>query len=349
MKLYEIAKALSGDLIGDGDLTILGLSPIEDISPGFLVYADGPENLQLAEDSEALAIVVNKSITSSKKPLIRVDNVSQSFIQLLDLFYPPKKVEASIHETAVIAEDVQLGKNVSIGPFVVIESGSVLGDGVVLKSHVVIGEKVTIGAYSMINPNVTIYDHCELGQRVIIHASSVVGSDGFGYSRIGKEHRKIPHVGRVVIEDDVEIGASTVIDRATLGETRIGSGSKIDNLVQVAHSVQLGKNNIVCGFTGIAGSTTTGDNVVLAAGVGIGDHAKIDDEVIVCARAGIPPKKHLLKNNIYLGSPARPRDRAIEVEFSVTRIPYIRKKQQAMSERLDELEQRLETLEETTE
>lgn len=345
MKLYEIANTVSGEMVGDGELSVLGLSPIDDISAGFLVYADGPSNLKRVEQSEAVAVLVPKNISSSTKPLIRVQNPVQAFIQLLHHFYPKASMRAGIHETAVIAKDVHIGKNVSIGPFVVIESGSIIGDGVVLKAHVVVGSKVTIGAHTTIHPNVTIYDDSVIGAHVCIHASSVIGSDGFGYVQMEGKHCKIPHVGHVVIEDEVEIGASTVVDRATLGATRIGAGTKIDNFVQIAHSVQLGQNNILCAFTGIAGSSVTGDNVVLAADVGISDHVTIDSNVIVCARSGVPPKKHLLKGNIYLGNPARPRDKALEMEFSVNRIPGMRKRQQAIVEKMSHMEERLAQLE----
>lgn len=349
MKLYEIAKTLSGGVIGDGEIEILGLSPINDITAGFIVYADGIDNLRLAEQSQAAAILVDQSVLTSSKPLVQVTKPIQAFIQLLTVFFPKKTINPSIHKTAVISENVQIGKNVSIGPFVIIESGSFIGDGCIIKGHVAIGHNVTIGQETTLHPNVTIYDDCKLGARVVIHSSSVIGSDGFGYSRIEGQHCKIPHVGHVVIGDDVEIGACTVVDRATLGVTKIGSGTKIDNFVQVAHSVNLGKHNILCAFTGVAGSSSTGDNVILAAGVGISDHVRIDEEVIVCARAGVPPKKHLRKGNIYLGNPARPRNKALEQEFAVTRIPYMRKKQQIIFDKLTSVETRLSQLEETTE
>ena len=164
----------------------------------------------------------------------------------------------------MIAQGVQLGEGVTIGPYVVIESGSVIGNHSVLKSHVYIGHQVIIGEESTIHPHVTVYDHCQLGSRVIVHASTVLGSDGFGYTFVDGQHLKVPHIGQVIIEDDVEIGANTAIDRATMGATLIGQGTKIDNLVQIAHSVKLGKHNILCAFTGIAGSSTAGDRVTFS-------------------------------------------------------------------------------------
>lgn len=345
MKLCEIAKAVEGTVVGNASLLISGLSPIDNITAGTLVFADSHENLKIAEQSEAVAILVNKSTESTLKPLIQVDHPFKAFIRLLGLLYPPIGSKIGIHPTAALAKDVVTGKNVVIGPYVVIESGSRIGDNCVIKGHVNIGHQVSIGPGTTLHPHVTIYDHCQIGARVSIHASSVIGSDGFGYSFMDGQHQKVPHVGHVVIEDDVEIGANTVVDRATLGATRIGAGTKIDNLVQVAHSVKLGKHNILCAFTGIAGSTTSGNNVIFAANVGVSDHVRIDDNVILTARAGVPPKKHLVEGNIYLGNPARPRARAIEQELAVARIPHLRKNQKVLSEKVKDMEKRLEKLE----
>ncbi|KTC86964.1 UDP-3-O-(3-hydroxymyristoyl)glucosamine N-acyltransferase [Legionella brunensis] len=339
--LYEIANIVNGVVIGDETTQVSSLAPIDKIITGSLVFADGNDNLQLAENSQAAAILVSDSVTSTVKPIIQVTHPFKAFIQLLHYFYPDKKATAGIHPTAVIAKDAMLGNNIAIGPYVTIESGATIGDNCVLKSHVYIGENVTIGTDTIIHPHVTIYEQCQIGSRVSIHASTVIGSDGFGYTFIDNHHLKVPHVGNVIIEDDVEIGANSAIDRATLGATVIGKGTKIDNLVQIAHAVKLGKHNILCAFTGIAGSTTSGDNVIFAANVGVSDHVRIDDGVILAARAGVPPKKHLKQGNVYLGSPARPRDKAIEQELSVTRIPLMRKNLKNLSEKVDELSQRL--------
>lgn len=343
--LYEIANTLQGVLIGEGDITISSLSSIEDIGAGSLIFADGSANLRRAEQSEAAAILVGHNITSATKPVIQVAHPFKAFIQLLNAYYPPYTPPASIHPTAVIADDVTLGKGVFIGPYVIIEAGSVIGDNCTIKGHVTIGRDVIIGADTTLHPHVTLYDRTQLGERVSIHASSVIGCDGFGYTFVDGQHLKVPHVGQVVIEDDVEIGANTVVDRATIGKTVIGVGTKIDNLVQVAHSVKLGQHNILCAFTGIAGSSVSGNHVIFAANVGVSDHVQIDDGVILAARAGVPPKKHLIKGNLYLGSPARPRDKAIEQELAVTRIPLMRKNLRALSEKVKDLSKRLAQIE----
>jgi UDP-3-O-[3-hydroxymyristoyl] glucosamine N-acyltransferase len=339
--LCEIANLVQGQVVGNERIVISSLSPIDNIVSGSLIFADSKENLLLGENSDAAAILVSDNTTSEVKPVIQVTNPFQAFIRLLKHFYPGPKTIVGTHPTAVIATGVILGKNIAIGPYVTIGSGTTIGDNCVIKDHVSIGTGVTIGEDSVLHPHVTIYEHCQIGARVSIHASSVVGSDGFGYTLVDNQHVKVPHVGNVIIEDDVEIGANTVIDRATLGSTVIGVGTKIDNLVQVAHSVKLGKHNILCAFTGIAGSSTSGNNVIFAANVGVSDHVHIDDSVILGARAGVPPKKHLKQGMVYLGNPARPKEKAIEQELSLTRIPIIRKHLQTLTEKVELLSERL--------
>lgn len=344
LSLNEIATLLNGTVVGDPAVRVTGLSPITHISAGSLVFADGHENLLRAEQSDAAAILVNEKTESTLKPVIRVAHPFKAFIHLLGVLHPEHRPQAGIHPTAVIAADASVAASCHIGPYVVIGSGSVLGDNCVIKAHVSIGNDVRIGSDTTLHAHVSVYDRCQIGSRVSIHASSVIGSDGFGYTFVDGHHMKIPHVGHVLIEDDVEIGANTVVDRATLGATVIGAGTKIDNLVQIAHSVQLGKHNILCAFTGIAGSTVSGDNVIFAANVGVSDHVRIDDGVILAARAGVPPKKHLIKGNVYLGNPARPRDKALEQELSVTRIPLMRKNIKALGEKVSALSEQVNLL-----
>lgn len=344
--LYEIAALIQGVVVGDEKLMVSALSPIDHVMANALVFAEGADNLKLAEASNAAAILVANDVKHMDKPIIQVANPFKAFMHLLRHFYPDHKPTMGIHPTAVIADNVILGQNLSIAPFVVIESGSIISDNCVIKSHVHIGHNVIIGENTTIHPQVTVYNNSRIGARVSIHASTVIGSDGFGYTFENGKHVKVPHVGHVVIEDDVEIGANTVIDRATLGSTVIGEGTKIDNLVQIAHSVRLGKHNILCAFTGIAGSTTSGNHVIFAANVGVSDHVRIDDGVILGARAGVPPKKHLKQGNIYLGSPARPKDKAIEQELASTRIPFMRKNISALTEKVAQLSDKMVRLEE---
>lgn len=343
--LAEIANIVQGVVVGDENIEISKLSPIDDIAPGSLIFAEGQDNFKTAEMSEAAAILVANNVSSTNKAIIQVANPFISFIKLLAYFYPAIKQAEGVHPSAVISDNVTLGTNIAIGANVVINSGTTIADGCVIKGNVHIGHHVSIGADTVIHPSVTIYDNSRIGSKVNIHAGAVIGSDGFGYTFNNGEHIKVPHVGHVIIEDNVEIGANTVIDRATIGTTVIGEGSKIDNLVQIAHSVKLGKKNILCSFTGIAGSSKSGDNVMFAANVGVSDHVTIDDGVILGARAGVPPNKHLKQGNIYLGSPARPKDKAIEQELAATRIPFMRKNIQALSDKVAHLTEQFNQLE----
>lgn len=342
--LGEIANLVQGVVIGNDSITVSSLSPIDDIIPGTLVFADSNEKVKLAEASQAAAILVSQSTLVSEKPLIQVPHPFKAFIALLHHFNPTPKITPGIHPTAVIGDGVQLGEQIFIGPFVVIEAGSIIGNHSVLKGHIHIGHAVTIGEHTTIHPHVTVYDHSHIGSRVTIHASTVIGSDGFGYTFVDGKHLKVPHMGRVVIHNDVEIGANTAVDRATMGDTVIGEGTKIDNLVQVAHSVKLGKHNILCGFTGIAGSCTTGNHVIFAANVGVSDHVRIDDGVVLGARTGVPPKKHL-KAGMYFGNPARPKEIAMKNELAVNRIPLMRKNIKLLTEQVALLNKKLAKLE----
>jgi len=346
VSLAEIAQLVNGEIVGNEQQIITSISPIDHIEKGSLVYAEGEANLSRAVNSEAGALLVDNNIENNEKPLIKVGHPLKAFITLLHHFNPHDRTMEGIHPTAVIAEDAVVGKHVYIGPYVVIQPGAVIGDHCILKSHIHIGRNVTLGKDTVIHPQVTVYDRCKIGSRVQIHSSTVIGSDGFGYTYVDGKHMKIPHIGHVEIEDDVEIGSNTAVDRATVGATVIGKGTKIDNLVQIAHSVKLGENNILCAFTGIAGSTTSGSQVTFAANVGVSDHVRIDNNVILGARTGVAPQKHLKEGTVYLGSPARPKDKAIELELSLTRIPMIRKNINRLKETVDSLSKRLQELEE---
>ncbi|NDH09527.1 MAG: UDP-3-O-(3-hydroxymyristoyl)glucosamine N-acyltransferase [Gammaproteobacteria bacterium] len=340
----DLAKHLQTDFIGDGATLISGLSSLDEVASHHLVFADGEANIKRAFISEAAAVMLATPPEQTNKPVIVFPNPMMAFVELMDLFYPSPEPKKTIHSSAVIGDNVSIGEGASIGPQVVIEDNCVIGNNVVIHPQVVIRESCHIGNECEIHPQVCLYPNTILQDKVTIHAGSIIGSDGFGYKMFEGIHHKIPHVGRVIIESHVEIGANTVVDRATLGSTKIGKGSKIDNLVQIAHNVKLGEHNIICAFTGIAGSSQSGRHVVFAANVGVSDHVTIEDEVILGARAGVPPKKVLKKGLNYLGNPARPKDKAIEQEFSTTRIPFMRKHIQNLQDKVSALETQLEKL-----
>jgi UDP-3-O-[3-hydroxymyristoyl] glucosamine N-acyltransferase len=342
--LADIAKHLQAEFLGDGNTLITGLSALDEIAANHLVFADGEANIKLAFSSEAAAVMLTTPPAHPNKPAIISPNPMLAFVELMGLFYPSLEPKKTIHPSALIGNNVHIGQGVSIGPQVMIEDNCSIGNDVIIHPQVVIREACQIGNHCEIHPQVCLYPNTILQERVIIHAGSIIGSDGFGYKMFEGVHHKIPHVGRVLIENDVEIGANTVVDRATLGATKISKGSKIDNLVQIAHNVKLGEHNIVCAFTGIAGSSQSGSHVVFAANVGVSDHVTIEDEVILGARTGVPPKKVMKKGLTYLGNPARPKDKAIEQEFSTTRIPFMRKHIQNLQDKVSALEAQLEKL-----
>lgn len=341
LSVAKIAELLNAPFLGDGQTTIIGLSSLDEVYPGHLIFADGPKNLEIAFASEAAAVIVTEEPKNYNKPIIIFNNPLIAFVELMQIFYPAIEPTKTIHPSAYIGKDVTIEDGVSIGPFAVIEDQCTIGKNAVIHAHAVIGQQSEIGEGCEIHSHVTLYPKTILKHHVIIHSGTVIGSDGFGYKMFNGIHHKIPHVGHVVIEPYVEIGANTVIDRATLGTTRIGKGTKIDNLVQVAHSVKLGEHNILCAFTGVAGSSQSGNYVVFAANVGVSDHVKIDDEVVLGARTGVPPKKHLKKGQTYLGNPARPKDKALEQEFSTTRIPFMRKHIQTLQDKVAKLEEQI--------
>lgn len=339
MHLEEIAALLEGEIIGEPAVQITGLCAPYQATSQAITVAGNEELIQQAENSIAAALVISQrpQITLTK-PAVLVKDHQQALLSLLALFAPKHQSRQQISPSATIASSANVPNSCDIGANVVIEEGVILADNVTIAANTVIGANSQIGSDCIIHPNVTIYPNSIIKDRVIIHAGCVIGADGFGYQFNGQVHQKRHHLGNVVIESDVEIGANTTIDRATLGSTQIGEGTKIDNLVQVAHNVELGKHNILCAYTGIAGSTKSGNNVIFAADVGVGDHVTIEDNVILGARTGIPSNKKLSANTTWLGNPGRPQDKAIEQIVSMQRIPSMKKQMQNLKKRIDALE-----------
>jgi UDP-3-O-[3-hydroxymyristoyl] glucosamine N-acyltransferase len=266
-------------------------------------------------------------------------NPSLGFARALALLHPPDSPASGIHPSAVISPDATVDSTASIGPLCVVDAGAQVGSGTSLLAQVHVGRDVRIGSDCRLFPQVTLRDGIRLGDRVVVHSGAVIGADGFGYARDGARYVKIPQVGRVVVEDDVEIGANVTIDRATLGETRIGRGTKIDNLVQIAHNVQVGEDTVIVAQVGISGSTRIGSRVTLAGQAGIVDHLTIGDDVIVGAQSGV--SKDIPAGSIVLGSPAIPHGEFKRQYASLAGLPALRKLVRAMERRLEELERRL--------
>jgi len=288
MKLSEIATALGCSVLGNADLEISGVAGLEDAGPSELTFLSNPKYTPLVRQTKAAAILANAALADCDVAVLVSANPYLDFARAIELFHPAPRREPGIHPTAVIAESATVGENASIGPFVVIESGAVIGSNTALHPHVVIERDVTIRDDFEAHPQVTVRHGTKIGNRVVLHNGVTVGSDGFGFARRSDgSHHKIPQAGIVIIEDDVEIQAGSCIDRAAVGETRIGRGTKIDNLVQIGHAVKVGSNTILCAQVGIAGSTTVGDNCVLAGQVGLVNHLKIGDGVLITAQSGV--------------------------------------------------------------
>jgi UDP-3-O-[3-hydroxymyristoyl] glucosamine N-acyltransferase len=336
-RLIELAQYVGGVVVGDGEVEISGVAALEVARSGEITFVAHPKYLSKLAETNASAVIVSKEIPSSQKPLLCVGNPYLAFAKILTLFsqkpYQPKGIDPNVW----ISSTAQLGKEVTVYPFVSIGDRCRIGDRVTLYPGVYVGEDSSIDEGSLLYSNVSIYPGTVIGKRVTLHSGVVVGADGFGYVKEGKKNVKILQVGKVEIEDDVEIGANTTIDRATFGKTTIGRGVKIDNLVQVAHNVVIGEDSIIVAQVGIAGSTKIGSNVTLAGQVGVADHVEIGDNVMIGAQSGVP--SDLAANQAYLGSPALPHREFLRVANVFIKLPEMRKT-------LIEIEKRLKTIEE---
>jgi len=304
--IETLAKLIEGKVIGDGSLTISGITNFEQPKAGCITFVQDEKKLKSLEQAEIACLIVPESIAQSTKPLIQVSNPKAAWARFLNHFFPPREFAAGVSPQAFVSSQAKVGKAVTIEPFAVIQEGAEVGDGSVIRAGAYIDSNVKVGKNTVIHPNVMVYHGCQIGSRVILHSGAVIGTDGFGYVSSAAGHQKVPQVGIVVIEDDVEIGANTTIDRATIGETRVGRGSKIDNQVQIGHNVQIGACTIISAHTGISGSTKVGMFVVMGGKVGVGDHCEIGNQVMVGAGAGIPSNKKIPDKQIVFGEPARP-------------------------------------------
>lgn len=308
-KVSQIAEIIGAAIIGDPATVIEGFSSVEEATTGDVVYAEKRRVLKKAIEGPAACIVVSEAPENSQRTFLVFGQPRLAFTRIVRYLAPPAMPKPGIHPSAVVSDTSMVGAQVHIGPFVVVEDDTQIGEGSVILANSYVGRGCSVGRDCTVGPHAVLYPGVHLGDRVLVQAGTVLGSDGFGYILDEKKnYLKIPQLGTVVIEDDVEIGSNTSIDRATLGQTRIGKDSKIDNLVQIAHNVAVGAHTAVSGQTGIAGSTKVGDYCILAGQVGVGDHVTIEDQVIVGAQAGIPTGKRMRSNQIVWGSPAKPVD-----------------------------------------
>ena len=356
LTLKEVAARIGGEAVGPDSLLLAGVSSYDTAGPSDLTFVDNARLLPAAERSRAAAIIVPRDAPSCAKPAIRAENPRLAFARALELFFPRRRPQPGIHPTAVVGAKVELGPQVYLGPHVTIGDGARLGRGVEAHALVSIGEGAVIGDETIIYPQVSIYHDVSIGCRCIIHSGCVIGSDGFGFVRVarpeaataagaaclaveGGQHYKIPQVGTVVIEDDVEIGANCAIDRATTDATVIGRGAKLDNLVQVGHNVRIGANCIICGQVGISGSVQIGDGAILAGQAGIADHLEIAAGAVVCAQAGVVGD--VPEGAMVSGYPARPHRQQLRAEAALLKLPQALAELRELRRRIDALEERL--------
>ena len=320
--LRDLAEHLGCHLLGDGSITVTSVSSLQSATSGSLVFVDNPQHLDFALRSSAAALIAGDfASAATSKPILISAQPRLTFARAAKLLRDPGR-NREIHPTAIVPASAKIGKNVAIGPGAILGEHVKVGDETTIGSGSVIGDNagddggdavggnaVKIGSHCRLDPNVTIYPGTTLGDRVIVQAGAVLGSAGFGYVRDSETGRyeQFPQIGRLVIEDDVEIGANSTIDRGALDETRIRRGTKIDNLVHIGHNVQIGEDVIIAAQTGLSGSVTIEDNVIMGGQVGIADHVRVEAGAILGAQSGIPTKKVIRgKGVVFWGTPARP-------------------------------------------
>jgi UDP-3-O-[3-hydroxymyristoyl] glucosamine N-acyltransferase len=331
----EIAERVGGEVIGDGSAKLTGLTSADRAKSGDLTFAEKETYFAAAEQSPATAIIVAGEFTSEKKVVIRVANARVAVARLLPLFYPHVQYPAGIDSSAIIDDSAQIDPTAHIGPNCVVGSRVKLGARSVLMGGNHVGSDCQIGDDVCLFPNVVIYAQSQIGHRVTIHAGTVIGSDGYGYVFDEGRHRKILQIGNVIIGDDVEIGANSAIDRGALGATVIGPGTKIDNLVHVAHNVIIGGHCLVMGQVGFAGSTRLGDYCVIASQSGISGHLKLGNQAMVGAKSGV--MRDIPDKGKVLGIPAAPDKQAKRQMIAVTQLPELIRRTRELEKQVAEL------------
>lgn len=339
--LHEIAEVVGGEVVGDSNVLITGVSGIREAKPGEITFIADSRYTDLLDETQASAVIVSSEVSrNGEKTLLKCANPRLAFVNLVNMWATDEIWHPTgIHPTSVIGENVKLGKNVAIHAYVVVEDGADIGDNVVIYPHTYIGRDCRIGNDTLVYHDVTIRERIAIGARVIIHSGARIGSDGFGFTSHEGVHHKELQIGSVVIEDDVEVGANVTIDRATFGLTRIGRGTKIDNLVQIGHNVTIGEHCIIVSLVGIAGSAQVGNGVTIAGQAGVAGHIKIGDNCVVAARAGVT--KSIPPNSRVSGWPAVPHDKEQKVKASVRRLPDLFKRLRELEKRLASMEARL--------
>jgi len=342
MTLSEVAGIVGGEIVGDGSTEISGVAGIREAGPGDLTFVSNPRYEKCVAETRASALVVAREHRPGSRPdgvaLLLADDPYDTFARAMGLFAPEGDVVADgVHPSAVVSDSAMIGEGVAVGANAVIADGVSVGDGTKIHAGVFVGRDARVGREVTLYPNVTVRHGCVLGDRVMVHSGTVIGSDGFGFALSEREHTKVPQIGNVVIEDDVEVGSNVCIDRGTLGSTRVCRGSKIDNLVQIAHNVVVGEDSIVVAQVGISGSTRIGRGVVLAGQAGLVGHIEVGDGAVVGAQAGVT--RSIPAGERVSGYPARKHSAAKRLYAFLENLPKLTARVKGLESRVGRLEE----------
>lgn len=346
LTVAELATRVGGRLIGDGSLHIEQVADIGNAGAGEIAYVENEKFFETGKSSQASCLIVPAEFVACLKEaivehefgpaLIEVARPKLAFALIAELLHPQRRREPFFHSTAAIAESADIDLTVFIGPHVAIGERTRVGSGTRIEAGVVIGDHVRVGTDCVLHPGVTLYDEVTIGDRVVLHAGVVIGADGFGYVRDDMSYHKFPQRGTVVIEDDVELGAHTCVDRAALGQTRIGRGTKLDNLVHVGHNCDIGERVVIAAQTGISGSVTIEDDVVIGGQVGFGDHIRVMSGAVIGSKAGVLPGK-IVRPGVWWGIPIQPLDEYKRLNAHLGRLPQMREEIKELKRQLDVL------------
>ncbi len=322
IRLSELAARIGARLVGE-DAVVTAIAPIETAGPGQVTFLANPKYMRFARDSAASAIIARDAVAGARAAFLLSENPYLALVCAVEAFHPPARPEPGVSPAASIHPGARLGRDVTVGPFVVLEEGVSIGDRTVLHPGVVALKGASVGDDCRVYPRVTLYPGVRVGSRVILHAGCVIGSDGFGFAPTPSGFRKFPQVGSVEIEDDVEIGANTTIDRAALGVTRIGRGTKLDNLVQVGHNVEIGRDTVIAAQTGISGSARVGSRVMMGGQVGLAGHLEIEDGIMLGAKTGVAGTLRASEAKVWTGIPAIPHTAWLRMSALLPKLPEL--------------------------
>jgi len=339
MRVRELADWLGATYEGDGEKEVTGVAPLETAGAGDVSFVSNRKAAKQAEASAAGCLIVPSDWPGpTYRTVIRVAEPRTAFARAMSRFYPTTELKAGIHPSAVLGVNVQLGAMVSVGPHVSIGDSTRIGVSTGIGAGCVIGKRVSIGEGCILYPNVTVYDNVDIGRGCILHSGCVIGADGFGFVMAGDHYEKFPQVGRVEIGDFVEIGANSCVDRAAMGVTEIGDGTKLDNMVHVAHNCRIGRHVVIAAQTGFSGGVVVDDYAVVGGQVGVGDKARIESRAVIGSGAGILSSKIVHSGQVVWGTPARPLREHLEQLANLSRLPGLRQEVAELKRRLAELE-----------